>query len=112
MKFEIGGLKVVTKTIKDNINPLWNQRVKLPMHMPTSQQYLIIRLVDFDSGVDDEISGTVKIKIDDIIKGLTQEAFWVNYYGCPNGVDKDIRNQLCSSPESGIFFSGKLIFLS
>ncbi|KAM3144321.1 hypothetical protein pb186bvf_003485 [Paramecium bursaria] len=106
--FEVGGLQINTDKIDKNQNPVWDLMIYIPITNPCSSENLIIRVFDYDMGQKDEIIATNLFKISDILRGQYVHPTWVNLYGAQNDAEQDQRIYLCSHPDLGTCYSGRL----
>jgi C2 domain len=85
-----------------SIRPTWNQKIMLPMFVPSFIKSLLMQVWDYDLGQADDPVGSVFFPIESIIRGEYREPLWVHLYGAPLKVeDKQQTNFMHQYPDKG-----------
>ncbi|CAD8085861.1 unnamed protein product [Paramecium sonneborni] len=107
--FEIGGQEIQTDLIKNNNAPNWELNLFLPVMTPCQSEYIIMRLFDYDMGGKDEIAGSQLFRIPDILSGQLSQPKWFHIYGAHIDADSEQRVYLCSHPDLGTCYAGRIL---
>lgn len=75
---------------------------------PCVSNNVILRLYDYDAGKKDENVGCQYFKLDDIREGVFKNPFWINLYGAHIDAEPDQREYLCSHPDLGTQWAGRI----
>lgn len=111
VKFYLSGLEIKSKTIKETLNPVFNQILKIPTIYPTITQNLKMSFKDQDGSFNDnDYIGSKYFKLLDIYKGLYRFPTWNYLYGAhKKTVDKVIQKKMNVFPEIASQFKGALL---
>ena len=63
IEIEHGGLKLVSTTISNDQNPVWEEELYLPISLPTVNNRIVCRLFDNDGLKDSEIMGSFSFNV-------------------------------------------------
>mmetsp|Transcript_267 Transcript_267/g.241 ORF Transcript_267/g.241 Transcript_267/m.241 type:complete len:115 (+) Transcript_267:866-1210(+) len=98
------GMTVRTNTVKENLNPVWNKDLLLPISIPTISDIITIQLMDEDSVGKNEAMGCQSFKIDDIIAGKHKSPQWINIYGAPKDPRDAYKDSMNEIPETATWW--------
>mmetsp|Transcript_26555 Transcript_26555/g.23533 ORF Transcript_26555/g.23533 Transcript_26555/m.23533 type:complete len:547 (-) Transcript_26555:46-1686(-) len=76
--------------------------------MPTVNEYITLKLFDWDLGSPDEIMGSCSFKIQDILDGKHKKFFWVNIYGAATGAKDSMAKMMNEFPDLGNEWKGRI----
>eukprot|EP01119_Soliformovum_irregulare_P020127 TRINITY_DN648_c0_g1_i1.p1 TRINITY_DN648_c0_g1~~TRINITY_DN648_c0_g1_i1.p1 ORF type:complete len:1282 (+),score=464.21 TRINITY_DN648_c0_g1_i1:141-3986(+) len=82
--------EVCSEVQKTTFTPEWNEKLSIPVRLPSMSDKIIYQLRDYDRDSSDEIVGTVHLKyseVSDPSKGWNDPR-WVNFYGTPEEIDE------------------------
>ena len=111
VKFYLSGLEIRSKTIKETLNPVFNQILNIPTIYPTITQNLKLSFKDHDGSFNDnDYIGSKYFKLSDIYKGVYRFPTWNFIYGAhKKTVDKEVQKQMNIYPEIASQFKGALL---
>lgn len=96
-------------TMKDNI-VVWNHELLLPLQIPTASDRLIFKLYDHNT-VTDELVGSIKFSIKELMKAENPVYKWVNVYGAPKGVSGKFTDEMNNNPELATTWKGRILIM-
>lgn len=109
VEFSFGGLQVKSRTVKDSLEPVWNQKICIPTVVPTINDRLTVALKDKDT-MSSETIGTFSISLEDITKGKYKVPTWINVYGAWADADDKEQKKLMNNVSSlGSKFKGRVL---
>lgn len=81
----------------------------LPIQWPVASDKLIFKLFDYDSTGSDELVGSIKFSIKEIMKADKPVYKWVNIYGAHNGYSGENSTKMNNHPELGSSWKGRIL---
>lgn len=107
VKFDFGGLKIESDYKKDQLTPVFAQKLLVPTIYPTIVDKLLMKFKDYDSVGSNEYIGSKSFDIRDIERGIYAEPSWQYFYGAhEEAEDKDMKKQMNKIPEIASRFKG------
>lgn len=109
VKLDLGGLKIKTDYKKNQLEPVFAQKLFIPTIYPSVVDTLKLNFKDHDTVGKNEYIGSTSFKIDEIKQGKYANPNWIYFYGAHEDVeDKDMRRKMNRIPEIASRFKGAL----
>ena len=110
VKINMGGLKIKTQPKKDQLEPVFSEKILIPSIYPTVVDRLMISFKDYDTIGKNEHIGCKSILLADIENGRYAFPTWQYFYGAHEDADdKDYKKQMNTIPEIASWFKGALL---
>jgi hypothetical protein len=101
-------LKTTVIKMKDNcVN--WDQEMLLPVQWPVASDRLVFKLYDYETTGSDELVGSMKFSIKDIIACKEPTYNWINLYGAPVGYSGKNCDRMNNHPEYASTWKGRIL---
>lgn len=104
-QFSIGTSQIKSSVVSST-RPTWNQKIMLPVMVPSFVKSLLMQVQDHDLANADDPVGSVQFPLDTIIKGQFREPMWVHLYGAPlDPKDKEQTQFMHQYPDKGMLIT-------
>ena len=105
---EYNSMSVQSSTINDNLNPVWEEELHIPVSIPTVNDKITCKILDKDDVKSNEMIGSFSFSIQDIINQKYNFPFWNNVYGTVGTADEKTALIMNTYPELGSEWTGRI----
>lgn len=81
----------------------------LPVQWPVASDRLVFKLFDHNNAGSDELVGSMKFSIKDIISCKVPTFNWINLYGAPPGYSGGNCDKMNNHPEHASCWKGRIL---
>ena len=78
------GQSALKSSVKNTLNPVFNERLGMPLKLPLLNDTLTLRLADYDQGGYDDLIADVHFSLNEVVRAGTVEPHWRCLYGVYN----------------------------
>jgi hypothetical protein len=109
VKVDLGGLKIKTDYKKDQLEPVFAQKLFIPTIYPSVVNKVKLNFKDHDTLGSNEYIGSTSFKIDEIAQGKYANPRWTYFYGAHEDAEsKEFKEKMNRIPEIASRFKGAL----
>ena len=109
VKVDLGGIKIKTDYKKDQLEPVFAQKLFIPTIYPSVVNTLKLNFKDYDAIGKNEYIGSISFKMDEIAQGKYANPMWTYFYGAHEETeDKEMKKKMNRIPEIASRFKGAL----
>lgn len=110
VKVDFGGLKIKSDYKKNQLSPVFAQKLFIPTIYPTIIDKLVMNFKDYDAVGKNEYIGSNSFSLRDIENGVYNTPTWQYFYGAHEKADDDeMKEKMNRIPEIASRFKGSLL---
>lgn len=110
VKVDLGGLKIKSDYKKDQLEPVFAQKLFIPTIYPSVVTTVKVNFKDHDAIGKNEYIGSTSFKIDEIAQGKYANPRWTYFYGAHEDCEsKEMKEKMNRIPEIASRFKGALL---